>query len=234
MPKREKVSLPKRDIFIIVLMAITAALITAAGIYYKQGFLRILPLYISLVVGLLQSRINRYASLIGSMNSLLYGVVYIYYSLYGSAFSALLFSFPVQLITFIRWNRNKWEQSTVLRKLDKKQRLFILAGCAAALAAMWIVLPLIGSRYVFLDSVTNLLGILIYFLTMFAYVEYTFLMVINGVIGTALYIMMLGDTPEMTTYLIYSVYSFICIVFAFFQANKLYISQQKETKNQEN
>ena len=63
-----------------------------------------------------------------------------------------------------------------------------------------------------------------------AFVEYTFLMIINGVIGTALYILMLGETPEITTYLIFSVYSFICIVFAFFQAKKLYDSQQTEVK----
>ncbi len=221
----------QKDIFIFILMGCTAALITAAGIYFQQSFLRILPLYISLIIGLLQSRINRYANLLGSINSLLYGAVYIYYNLYGSAFSALLFSFPIQLLTFIRWNKNKWKHSTVLRKLSRKQRIFILLGFAVALAAMWIVLPLIGSQYVFLDSVTNLLGILIYFLTMFAYVEYTFLMIINGIIGTALYITMLGDTPEMTTYLIYSVYSFICIVFAFFQAKKLYNSQRQEQIN---
>lgn len=220
----------KKDIFILIFMGCTAVLITAAGIYFHQSFLRILPLYISLVVGLLQSRINRFASLLGSINSLLYGVVYIYYNLYGSAFSALLFSFPIQLLTFIRWNKNKWEHSTVLRKLSTKQRILILLGYIVALAVMWIILPLIGSQYVFLDSVTNLLGILIYFLTMFAFVEYTFLMVINGIIGTALYITMLGDTPEITTYLIYSVYSFVCIVVAFFQARKLYDSQQAEVK----
>ncbi len=230
MPKEKNNSLSKKDIFIFILMGCTAVLITAAGIYFHQSFLRILPLYISLIIGMLQSRVNRYANLLGSINSLLYGAVYIYYNLYGSAFSALLFSFPIQLLTFIRWNKNKWEHSTVLRKLSKKQRILTLAGFAVALIAMWIILPLIGSQYVFLDSVTNLLGILIYFLTMFAFVEYTFLMVINGVIGTALYITMLGDTPEMTTYLIYSVYSFICIVFAFFQAKKLYNSQQAETK----
>lgn len=210
-------------------MGLTAALITAAGIYFHQGFLRILPLYISLIIGLLQSRVNRYASLIGSINSLLYGGVYIYYNLYGSAFSALLFSFPIQLLTFLRWNKNKWENSTVLRKLSTKHRLLILAGSAVALVAMWIVLPLIGSQYVFLDSVTNLIGIIIYLLTMFAYIEYTFLMIINGVIGIALYVEMLSETPEITTYLIFSVYSFICIVFSFFQAKKLYDTQTNKT-----
>lgn len=220
----------KKDIFIFILMGCTAVLITVAGIYYKQSFFRILPLYISLVIGLLQSRVNRYASLIGSMNSLLYGVVYFYYNLYGSVFSAVLFSFPIQLLTFIRWNKNKWEHSTVLRKLNMKHRILLTIGFFIALAVMWLVLPLIGSEYVFLDSATNLLGIIIYFLTMFAYVEYTFLMIINGVISIILYITMLQDTPETMTFLIYSVYSFICIVFAFFEAKKLYDSQRKDNQ----
>lgn len=218
----------KKDVFIIILMVCTAILITTAGVYYKQSFLRILPLYVSLIISFLQTRINRFASLLGSINSVLYGAVYIYYSLYGSAFSALLFSCPVQLLTFIRWNKNKWKSSTVLRKLSWKQRILISVGFIGALAAMWILLPLIGAQYVFLDSITNILGILIYFLTMFAFVEYTFLMIINGIIGIVLYITMLSDSPEIATYLIYSVYSFICIVFAFFEARKLYDTQQEK------
>lgn len=225
-------SLSKKDIFVFVLMGLTAVSITAAGIYFHQSFLNILPLYNSLVVGMLQSRVNRYASLVGSINSLLYGAVYFYYGLYGSLFSAVLFSFPIQLLTFIRWNKNKWKHSTVLRKLTAKQRVLLAAGCIATLVAMWIVLPLIGSQYVFLDSLTNIIGIVIYFLTMFAFVEYTFLMVINGVIGIALYIQMLGESPEMTTYLIFSIYSFICIVLAFFQARKIYKNQQAEVQNE--
>lgn len=217
----------KKDIFIFVLMGITAVLITVAGVYYRQSFLRILPLYISIIIGMLQSGVNRYACLLGSINSLLYGAVYVYFNLYASAISAVLFSCPIQMLTFIRWNKNKWKHSTVLRKLTAKQRIWIVIGYIVALFAMWIVLPLIGSQYVFLDSATNLLGILIYFLTMFAFVEYTFLMIVNGIIGIALYVTMLPDTPETATYLIFSVYSFICIVFAFFQARKLYNSQQQ-------
>jgi len=225
---KERAVLRKKDIFIIILMVFTAILITIAGVYYQQSFLRILPLYVSLVISLLQTRISRFASLMGGINSLLYGAVYIYYSLYGSAFSALLFSFPIQILTFIRWNKNKWEHSTVLRKMSWKQRVIVLFGFIGALAVMWILLPLIGAKYVFLDSIINLLGILIYFLTMFAFVEYTFLMIINGVISIILYITMLSDSPEIATYLIYSVYSFICIVFAFFQAKRLYDTQQQK------
>lgn len=207
-------------------MGLTAVLITVAGVIYHQNFFRILPLYVSLIIGMLQSRVNRFASLLGSVNSLLYGAVYIFYKLYGSGVSALLFSCPIQLITFIRWNKNKSGESTVLRRLSVKWRIIMLVSFAVLLLAMWILLPLIGSQYVFLDSATTLLGILIYFLTMFAFVEYTSFMIINGIINIFLYIQMLPDSPETMTYLIFSVYSFICICFAFFEARKLYKIQK--------
>lgn len=211
-------------------MGLTAVLITVAGVIYHQNFFRILPLYVSLIIGMLQSRVNRFASLLGSVNSLLYGAVYIFYKLYGSGVSALLFSCPIQLITFIRWNKNKSGESTVLRRLSVKWRIIMLVSFAVLLLAMWILLPLIGSQYVFLDSATTLLGILIYFLTMFAFVEYTSFMIINGIINIFLYIQMLPDSPETMTYLIFSVYSFICICFAFFEARKLYKIQQNSDK----
>ena len=219
----------KKDIFIFILMGCTAVLITVTAIHNKQDFLQILPLYVSLIIALLQSRVNRYSNLLGSINSLLYGVVYFYFNLYGSALSAVLFSCPIQILTFIRWNKNKRGNSTLLCCMNLKQRFLLLLGYAAAVVAMWIILPLIGSEYVFLDSVTTLLGIFIYFMTMFAYIEYTVLMVVNGIIGIALYITMLPESPEIATHLIFSVYSLICITFACFEARKLYKSQQNET-----
>lgn len=221
----------KKNIFIYILMGCTAVMITAAAIYNKQDFLQILPLYVSLIIGMLQSKVSRFASLIGSINSIFYAAVYFIFNIYGSAFSALFFSCPIQILTFIRWNKHKRGGSTDLRQMTAKQRIFLLLGFAAALVATWFVLPLLGSEYVFLDSATALLGIVIYFMTMFAYVEYTTLMLINGVIGIALYIQMLGDKPEIATHLIFSVYSLICIIFAFFEARKLYKNQQAEKEN---
>jgi nicotinamide mononucleotide transporter PnuC len=209
-------------------MICTAVGIIVTGIRFQQSFFRIFPLFVSLLIAMLQSRVNRYACLFGSFNSLLYGVVYVYYNLYGSALSAVFFSFPIQFVTFIRWNKNKWGDSTMLKKLSLKQRILILVGFAVALISLRFVLISLGSRYVFLDSATNLLGILIYILTMFAYVEYTILMLINGVISISLYISMLGETPEMTTYLVFAIYSMICTIFAVFNAKKLYNRQQLE------
>ena len=119
-------------------------------------------------------------------------------------------------------------EEMLMKKMSTKQRIILAIGSLAALAVMWFVLPMLGSEYVFLDSVSTLLGILIYFLTMFAYVEYPFFMIINGVLSTALYVTMLEQSPETLTYLIFSVYSFICICFAFFEARKLYKAQQLE------
>ena len=206
-------------------MFCTAVLITVTAIYYKQKFLLIMPLYVSLIIGMLQSKVNRYSCLLGSANSIVYGIVYFYYNLYASALSAVLFSCPIQLITFIRWNKNKRGNSTKLNKLTLKQKLLMVAGYVVLLVAMWIILPLIGSEYVFLDSASNVLGIFIYFLTMFAFIEYTFCMIVNGILTIILYITMIPQSPDISTHLIFAVYSFVCICFAFFEARKLYKSQ---------
>lgn len=225
MQEQSRNKLSKKDIIIYVLMTLTGILITISGIYYKQSFLRILPLYNSLIIAMLQSKVNRYSNLFGSVNSILYAAVYFYYGLFASAFQAILFSFPMQLITFIRWNKNKWETSTVLRKLSWKMRALLLLSYSVILFVMCKILPMFGAKNVFLDSATNILGVFILFMTMFAFVEYTFCMIINGIIGIVLYIPMLKDTPDILPFLIFSVYSFICIVFAFFEAKRLYKKQ---------
>ena len=218
-----------KNIIIILLMVCTAVLITVSSVMTDQSFLRVMPLYVSLFIALLQSRVNRFASLLGSVNSIVYGIVYFHYCLYGSALSAVLFSCPIQMLTFIRWNKNKRGNSTLLRKMSWGKRGLMALGFCVALAAMWILLPMAGAKYVFLDSVSTLLGIIIYFLTMFAFVEYTVLMIINGLIGIFLNVAMVNDSPEIWPFLIFSVYSWICISFAFFEARRIYSAQQIES-----
>lgn len=225
---KNKQKFDAKTIIIFILMACTAVGITASAIYNKQNFIEIMPLYVSLVIALLQSKVNRFASLLGSFNSIVYAIVYFGFKIYGAALSALLFSFPIQLITFIRWNKNKSGNSTVLRKLGARKMALLSAGCVVSLAALWIILPLIGSDYVYLDGVTTLLGILIYFLTMFAYIEYPIFMVVNGLLNIALNAQMSRDNLSVLPHLIFAVYSLVCIVFAAFEARKLYESQQKE------
>ena len=65
-----------KNIIIIFLMVCTAVLITVSSVMTDQSFLRVMPLYVSLFIALLQSRVNRFASLLGSVNSIVYGIVY--------------------------------------------------------------------------------------------------------------------------------------------------------------
>ena len=215
---------------LIVGMALTAAGITAAGLIFHQSFFRILPLYVSLVIGLLQSRMIRYASLMGGVNSILYAVVYAGYHLYASAAYALLVSCPIQIVTFVRWSRKPWGQSTVFRKLSAKQRIVTIAVFAVSLAGLGFLLPRLGGEHSFLDSAVTLLGIITSVLTMLSYKEYALLMAVGCGVSTALYVSMLPEHPEQTTYLVFNLYSLICCTLAFFRMRKLYREQQQENR----
>jgi len=95
----------KKKLIMPLLLGAAAILITVTGIVFGQSALRILPLYISLVIGLLQSRVSRIAPLIGGINALLYAAVYLYYGLYASALYAVLVSCPMQIATFFSWRK---------------------------------------------------------------------------------------------------------------------------------
>ena len=97
--------LSKRLVFLVPVFA-TAALITAAGLYFHQDFFRILPLYVSLFVLIFSAKVNRYAFLIGGLNSILYAAVYFAYGLYGMAVYAFVFSFPIQMLSFFCWKNH--------------------------------------------------------------------------------------------------------------------------------
>lgn len=208
------------------LIAVTAILITVTGILFHQSPLRILPLYISLIIGTLQAGANRYASLLGGLNSILYAVVYWLLGLYASAGYALFFSFPIQIATFWRWSRNKYGSSTQFRRMSTKGRVLTLLGFLAAFGVLALVLHKAGSSHQLLDNLTSLLGILISILTMLAYIEYTWLMLPSGVISICLHIATMAEHPAQITYLIFSLYSLFCVTKQFFRVRGLYAEQR--------
>jgi len=210
-----------------ILMAVTFASITVTGIIFRQSLFRMIPLYVSMVIGMLQTRANRYASLMGGINSLLYAAVYYHLSLYASAAYALLVSCPIQLVTFIRWSKNAYKQTTVFRRMTGRQRFWVTLATAAAFAVLYVVLAAAGSGYQILDNASTLLGILVAFLTMFAFIEYAYLGLVSGVVSILLNAVMTVSQPEQITYLIFSVYSFICIIRAFSFVRRTYREQQE-------
>lgn len=213
-----------------ILMGVTALLITAAGIRFGQPMLRILPLYVSLVINFLQSRLNRYGSLLGGLNSVLYALVYLYFKLYATAVYAVVVSCPLQIITFIRWSKRPWGKSTVLKVMTARGRVLLALGMAVSWGALYFVLKMTGSEYALFDNSITLLGILNSFLLMFAYVEYTYLILPGCLLNIGLYITMLQDKPEQWTYLIFSVYSLVCQIIAFVNARRMYAQQQAQAR----
>ena len=85
-----------------------------------------------------------------------------------------------------------------------------------------------SSQYRVLDSASTILGILATVLTMLSYIEYTVVMLLGQVCSIVLYIAMLQTSPEQITYLIQSVYTMVCTVSAFLQANQIYTKQQAQ------
>ena len=212
----------------LILMLVTAALITATGVTFGQTFINILPLYVSLCVGLLQSRVSRTAYLIGACNSLLYAVVYAHFKLYASAAYAVLFSCTIQFATYFRWKSRPQGQSTLFRAMTKRQRLLVAGLFALCWGAAWLILSRADSGYRILNISTSLLGILISLLTMLAYIEYAPLMILSGTVNIVLFAAMLRDHPAQITYLIYALYSMVCQIGALKRVQRLYKEQTHE------
>ena len=210
-----------------VLLAVTAVCITVSGILYKQPLLlHILPLYISLVISLLQARVNRVAYLIGAGKAILYAIVYWHFRLYASALYAILFSFTIQLATYFLWSKHPSGKATIFRALKGRQRIGMTLVFIAVWAAVYAVLSATGSAYRFFDISSSLLGILVSVLTMLAFIEYVPLMILSQLISIGLYLAMMRDNPAQITYLIYTLFSMMCQFMALKKVIALYKKQK--------
>lgn len=213
----------------VIIIAITGVAILVAGILYKQEFFLMIPLFVSLFVMSFQSEANRLGPLIGSINSLIYTAAYIYMGVYASAASAILFSFPIQLMTFFRWKKNAYKKTktVIFRKMTTKMRIVWSALFLVAWGIIAAVFMHLDYEYAILDSCTLLFGFVIPVMTMLAYIEYTYLWIVQCVLGVFLNIQMVMNDPKETTYLIYGVYALYCVIGAFINVQKFYKEQQK-------
>lgn len=210
----------------LLLMLITAAFVTATGILFHQAWIRMLPLYVSMVIGLMHTRAIRYAHLLGSMNVIAYGFVNIYYGLYAAAMSCFFFSCPIQFITFLRWHKNKSGSSTKFRKLSGVWRVSLGVAFISLWAGIVLVLRALGSSYSFVDSTATLLELSVSALTMLAFIEHAPLRVVSGVLNVGLAVVIFLDSPDYAPYLIYNVYSLICVTVGTFSVMRLYKEQK--------
>ena len=198
---------------LVLVMLATATGVTITGIIFKQDFWRMVPLYVSLFIAFMNSRVNRYAPLIGGFNSILYALVYLSYGLYSSAAYAFFVSMTLQMITFIRWNKKPLGNSTELRRLKTWQMIISVALLAVGFACLCFITKNV-SQYFLLDNIITALGILVTILRMLSYIEFTYFSICTEIFSVMLYVLMLRNNPEQSTYLIFSLYSLVCGVMA--------------------
>lgn len=211
-----------------IIIVVTGIAILTAGILCKQEFFLMIPLFVSLFVMAFQSEANRVGALIGAINSLVYTATYIYMGVYASAASSFLFSFPIQLGTFFMWKKKAYKNTAVFRKMSNKVRVIFTLAVLSAWAVLAAVFAQLKYEYAILDSITFLFGFIIPVLTMLAYIEYTYLWIVQAVIGLLLNVQMVMNDYKETTYLIYGVYALYCVIGAFINVQRFYKEQQEK------
>lgn len=214
------------------LALVTTLLITGSAILFRADGIRILPLYVSMVVMVLQANVNRYAFLLGGLNSLLYALVYALNSQYSSVIFAVLVSFPLQIVTFINWNKKTENNVTELRRLSPRQMLLTLGVAAVAWGAFYLAWDLVLGLIVnalglkstvggavglikLLDNSSTVVGILATVLTMLRFREYPLLQLVGTGFSLAIYTILAVQNPGQITYIIYTLYSSICVTRAY-------------------
>ena len=214
----------------IIIIVLTGVAILVSGIITKQKFFLMIPLFVSLFVMSFQSEANRIGALIGAINAVLYTTTYIYMGVYGSAASAFLFSFPLQLMTFFNWKKNAYKKTktVVFKKMSTRVRIILSILGIASWAGLAVLFHHMNYEYAVLDSITLLFGFVLPVLTMLAYIEYTYLWIVQAVLGLFLNVQMVANDKSQVTYLIYGVYALYCVICAFINVRKFHKEQLSE------
>lgn len=214
-----------------IIIIVTGIAILVAGIVCKQHFLLMVPLFVSLFVMSFQSEANRIGSLIGAINALIYTATYAYMGVYVSAASSLLMSFPLQLMTFFNWKKHAYKKTVVFKRMSNKMRVIFTVVVLGMWAAAAAILYGLSYEYAIFDSILFLLGLIVSVLTMLAYIEYTYLWILQAVIGLFLNVQMVSNDFSQLTYLIYGIYALYCVVLAYKNVHKFYKEQQNVALN---
>ena len=217
----------KANIFVCSLIPLTFFGIIISTILNDISFFRILPLINSLVIMLLHSQANRYGFLLGGINSIIYAIVDISFTLYSSAVSALLLGFPIQILTFLRWNKRAYKKSTKFTRLSPLWRLSVIGMTVLTYLLLNLIFRALGSQYMLIDNLSFVMALLTYVLTFFSFIEYPIVQILANVVTLSVNVTVFINDPARLPFLIYSVYALCCVTRGAISVFKLYREQQK-------
>ena len=217
----------KAILFEYIPMAVTGIIILACAIVFKQMFIKVLPLFFSLLIMLLNARANRIGFILGAINSCIYIIGYLMEGVYGTVASTV-FGIVIMLITYFRWKSNAYGKATMFRQFSARGRVLLaLVLCVAWMATSFVLLK-IGGTATAIDGLSMVLGFATNILTIVAYVEAPFLNIISGLCQFALWVQIVFVNGNYTamTYLVYNVYCTYMIIRTFYRWLKLYKEQK--------
>lgn len=194
---------------------ITFILILTLSIIFKPKIFTVFPLFVSIIVMFLQSQVNRYSYLIGSLNSAFYGISYFCMGLYSMSAYAMFVSTPIMLCTFLLWNKNTIKGKTKTRSLSARHRALLFGAMILIWIVLFAIFSAMHSSYLVLENTVSVIGITSSILCMLRFSEYAILSIISGIINTVLYFVMLLDDSSIIVWLIFTVYSLACSIMAF-------------------
>ena len=209
-------------------MAVTGIIILVCAIVFEQMPIKVLPLFFSLLIMLLNSRANRIGFILGSINSCIYIIGYLMEGVYGTVASTV-FGIVIMLISYFRWKNNAYGKATVFRRFSTRGRVLLTLILCVAWATTSFVLSLMGGTAIVIDGLTMVLGFATNILTIVAYVEAPFLNIISGLCQFALWVQIVfinGNYAAMT-YLVYNVYCTYMIIRTFYRWHTLYKEQRR-------
>lgn len=137
--------------------------------------------------------------LFGVVNVSLYALISWKASLYGDAALNALYYLPMQFIGWWQWRKRGAAVSKAesddpdkdvrvkARRMTLRQRIFLVAGCAAAVVAGGFVLRYFGDPQPFKDSATTVLSIIAQALMAMAFMEQWALWIVTNVISIAMW-----------------------------------------------
>ena len=219
----KKTSVPD---YAIAILAFAGILCTS--IIFKQMFIKVLPLFFSLAIMLVNAHANRIGFLLGAINALIYIIGYMGEKLYGSVVSSL-FGAILQTITYFTWKKHAYKHSTVFRKLKAKYFLLLSGFIIASWIGVYFLLKTFGGQEALIDALIMVFGFVVPFTDMFAVIDGLLFSVINQILSVVLWVKIVtsGNTANLT-YLIYAVYGFYMVVRKCFTWIKLYKEQKAE------
>lgn len=202
-----------------IALAMLVCIITC-GIVFKTHPIKVIPLCISCFVMLLQANVNRYAFLLGGLNSIIYAASGISMQLYANALYSFAVSFPLQIITFINWKKNTHNGQTETKRLSAKSRIFGVGMMLGLWAVLYLIFSGLNSPYMVLDNTASVLGLVTTVLCMLRYSEYAILQLVGSCFSMATYIQLTVDDISNIVWIIFTGYSLVCTVISFINMSR--------------